>query len=118
MNWYKLELTEDQIMAGQLNRIQDEFQKWYLSQKAWRDTALFSRGREDDLSMTLYIFTRSPVHAEVVCQLFPVNPCEPPEPNHHQAIRSRTSLVLRIGDVNLGNKTLEAISRAKGQHND
>ena len=49
MNWYKVELTEDQIMARHLNRMQDEFQKWYVSLNAWRDTALFSRGREDDL---------------------------------------------------------------------
>jgi hypothetical protein len=113
MNWYKLELTEDQIKAGQLNRMQDEFQKWYVSLNAWRDTALFSRGREGDLSVTLYIYSKSPVHAEALCHMFPAEPCEPPEPNHHQAIPSRTSLVLRIGDVNLRNKTIEAISRDK-----
>ena len=118
MNWYKLELTEDQITAGQLNRVQDDFQTWYLSQNAWRDTALFSRGRDDDLGMTLYIYTKSPVHADVLCQMFPARPCEPPEPNCHQASSSRGSLLLRIGDVNLGNKTIEAISRAKGQDND
>ena len=118
MNWYKLELTEDQITAGQFNRMQDEFQKWYLSLNAWRDTALFSRGREDDLSVTLYIYSKSPVHAEVLCQMFPAKPCEPPEPNHHQAVPSRTSLVLRIGDVNLRNNIIEAISRDTRQDND
>ena len=113
MNWYKVELTEDRIRAGHLNRLQDEFQKWYGSLNAWRDTALFSRGREDDLSMTLYIYSKSPVHAELLCQMFPTKPCEPPEPNHHQAVPARTSLVLRIGDVNLRNKIVEEMSRDK-----
>jgi hypothetical protein len=113
MNWYKLELTEDQIIAGQLNRMQDEFQKWYSSLNAWRETALFTRGREDDLGVTLYIYSKSPVHAEAVCQMFPARPCEPPELNHHQPVPSRTSLVLRIGDVNLRNKIIEEISRDK-----
>jgi len=113
MNWYKVELTEDQIMAGQLDRLQDEFQKWYVSLNAWRDTALFSRGREDDRSLTLYIYSTLPVHAEALCHMFPARPCEPPEQNHHQAVPSRTSLVLRIGDVNLRNKIIEAISRDK-----
>ena len=113
MNWYKVELTEDQIMAGQFDRLQNEFQKWYVSLNAWRDTALFSRGREDDRSVTLYIYSKSPVHAEALCQMFPAKPCEPPEPNHHQALPSRTSLVLRIGDVNLRNDVIEAILRDK-----
>ena len=113
MDWYKVELTEDQIRAGQLNHIQDEFQKWYVSLNAWRDTALFSCGREDDLSVTLYIYSTSPAHAEALCQMFPAKPCEPPGPNHHQAVPSRTSLVLRIGNVNLGNNIIEAISRDK-----
>ena len=104
-----MELKEDQIMAGEFNRLPDEFQKWYASFNAWRDTALFSRGREDDLSVTLYIYSKSPVHAEALCQMFPAKPCEPPEPNHHQAVPSQTSLVLRIGDVNLRNKIIEEI---------
>ena len=115
MNWYKVELTEDQIRAGQLNRLQDEFQTWYVSLNAWKDTALFSRGGEDDLGVTLYICSKSPVHIEALCHMFPAKPCEPPEPNHHQAVPSRTSLVLRIGDVNLRNKIIEAISQDKGQ---
>jgi hypothetical protein len=45
--------------------------------------------------------------------MFPAKLCEPPEPNHHQAVPARTSLVLRIGDVNLRNKIIEAISRDK-----
>ena len=119
MNWYKVELTEDQTKTGQLHRMQDESQKWYASLNAWRETALFSRGHEDDLSVTLYIYSKSPVHAEALCQMFPAKPCEPPEPNHHQAIPSQTSLVLRIGDVNLGNKIVEEMSRDKeGQDND
>ena len=113
MYWYKAELTEDQIMAGEFNRMQEEFQKWYMSVNAWRDTALFSRGREDDLSVTLYIYSTSPVHTEALCQMFPAEPCEPPEPNHHQAVPSRTSLVLRIGDVKLRNNIIEAISGDK-----
>ena len=113
MNWYKVELTEDQIMAGQFDRLQDEFQKWYVSLNAWRDTVLFSRGREDDRSVTLYIYSKSPVHADALSQMFPAKPCEPPEPNHHQALPSRTSLVLRIGDVNLRNDVVEAILRDK-----
>ncbi len=111
MNWYEVELTEDQIRSGALSRMQEEFQKWYASVDAWRDTALFSRGREDGLGLTLYICSTSPVHAEAVCHLFPAGPCEPPEPNHHQAVPSRTSLVLRIGNVNLGNNIIEEISR-------
>jgi hypothetical protein len=111
MNWYKVELTEDQIRAGAFNRMQEAFQKWYGSVNAWRETALFSRGREDDLGVTLYIYSTSPVHAEALCHLFPAEPCAPPEPNHHQAVPSRTSLVLRIGNVNLGNNIMEEISR-------
>jgi hypothetical protein len=113
MNWYKVELTEAQMMAGEFNRVQEEFQKWYLSLNAWKDTALFSRGREDGLSVTLYIYSQSPVHAEALCQMFPAEPCEPPEPNHHQAVPSRTSLVLRIGGVKLRNNIIEEISRDK-----
>ncbi len=113
MNWYKVELTEDQIMAGEFNRMQEEFQKWYLSLDAWKDTALFSRGCEDDLSVTLYIYSQSPVHAEAVCQLFPAEPCEPPEPNHDQGVPSRTSLVLRIGGVRLRNSIIAEISRQR-----
>lgn len=111
MNWYKVELTEDQIRAGAFNRMQEEFQKWYVSLNAWRDTALFSRGRADDLSVTLYIYSTSSAHGEALCQMFPAKPCGPPEPNHHQAVPSRTSLVLRIGNVNLGNNIIEEISR-------
>ncbi len=115
MNWYKVELTEDQVMAGEFNRLQEEFQKWYLSLDVW-DTALFSRGREDDLSVTLYIYSQSPVHAEALCQLFPAEPCEPPEPNHYQDVPSRTSLILRIGGVRLRNNIIAEISQErKGQ---
>jgi hypothetical protein len=109
MNWYKVELTEDQIRAGAFNRMQEEFQKWYASANAWRETALFSCGREDGRGVTLYIYSTSPAHAEALCHLFPAKPCGPPVPNH--TVPSRTSLVLRIGNVNLGNNIIEEISR-------
>ncbi len=110
MNWYKFELTEDQLMGRRFSDMRDEFLKWYISLDAWKETALFSRRREDDLGVTLYVYSESPVHVEMLCRLFPAKPCEPPEPDHDHTIPSLTSLLrLLVGDC----KTINAISQGR-----
>ena len=93
MNWYKLELTEDQLTSGQFHTMRDEFLKWYKSLDTSKETALFSRRRENDLGGTLYVYSESPVHAEILCRMFPAKPCEPPEPDFDRTIPSLTSLL-------------------------
>jgi len=108
MNWYSFELTEGQVMAGEVSRLQDEFSKHFMSLDAWGETALFSRRHEHDYGETIYIYSESPAYAEIFCRVFPVTPCEPPKPDHDD-IFSRARIILLVGDANLRDRIIEAI---------
>jgi hypothetical protein len=99
MNWYKFEVTEDQLVSEQSGGMRDEFLKWYESLDTCKETALFSRTCESDPCGTLYVYSESPVHTEILCRMFPAKLCEPPEPDHDRTIPSLTSLLrLLVGD--------------------
>ena len=108
MNWYKIELNEDQTAIG---RIQDEFSKWFMSLNARRDVALFSRRHPKDYGETLYIYSKSAVHGGLFSRLFRAAPCEPPVPDRGRDIFIADRLTFLVGDANLRDKIIEEISR-------
>ena len=108
MNWYSFKMTEDQVMAGEVRRLQDEFSKYFMSLDAWGETALFSHRHERDYGETIYIYSESPVHAEIFCRLFPAIPCESPKPDHDD-ICSRAQPILLVGDADLRDRIIEPI---------
>ena len=111
MSWFKIELTEEQIAKGQLSLVRNEFSKWFLSVNVSREVALFSRRHPEDDGETLYIYSESPIYAELFLQWFSAAPCELPAPDEDRELSSRTALILLVGEATLRDKIMEEISR-------
>ena len=79
MSWYRLELTDEEIRIGRLNKIQNDFMKMWLTLDANNDTALFHLRDANNNRDTLYIYSESKAHSEVFCRMFSAVSCDAPD---------------------------------------
>jgi hypothetical protein len=117
MYWYKVELTGDQITKGLLEQIKNEFQETLrTTPNAWQHMAAYHRQHEKDYGETVYLYSEWPVYEDLFYRLFSATPCEPPPPSSVPPTGDPFAdrpLILLVGDVNLHDWIMRALSSAK-----
>jgi len=111
MSWFRFDLTEEQIANGQLSTVENEFSKWFSSLNVGGEVALFCRRHPEDDGKTMYVYSGSPIYAELFLQWFSAAPCEPPAPDEDRETSSRTALILLVGDPYLCDRIMKEISQ-------
>ena len=101
MSWYKVDVSEDQMMQGQVSQMQEQFGRFLLVPGLWRQAALYGQTHKDDYGETVYLYCTSPVHAPVIVRLLSMVPCDPPSAPPKIALHARRHLSLLVGDGGL-----------------
>lgn len=101
MNWYRVELSEDEIREDVLWKIQEQFERIYMDYDIWRITALYSQRQAKNLREIVYLYCEWDEYAALFCRLVSMSPCDPPSVPPRDDLSSQRVLRLLIGDARL-----------------
>ena len=81
MSWFKVSLTNDQVAAGELIKLKEDFMKLYIANNTPEGMALFSgkRERDNQLIYPVYFTPVSLQFAQKLVSSYSGVPCEQPK---------------------------------------
>ena len=78
MQWYRFQLTKEQVMAGQISSVIKDFIRELIKVGGPRDMGLFSLPRSGQEPLHLYILDGSEGQAKGFIERYAATPCEKP----------------------------------------
>jgi len=78
MEWYRIELTKEEIAADRLSEIQSKFDKIFTALQAPRQLALYAENDTPSGSITVYCTLGTAVLAPTLLSEFGFQPCSRP----------------------------------------